>query len=166
MRIIKLTESELTSLIKRVINEGLSEIDAILDKISEVGFDGLSDDEKEYLEYHSKTGKFLPTEKPEVSFNASDSEDAIKRKVGGIKFKFLHEDTFEENGIVNYSGWLGFNNEEFYGRIICDENGDYLECSFEDPEQNEIIDLYPDIEMYLDKFLEYVCEELNQNGAY
>ena len=48
-KIIRLTESQLIDYIKTVILEGQSEIDSILDKISRVGFDDLSNKEKSEL---------------------------------------------------------------------------------------------------------------------
>lgn len=72
-KIIKLTESELTNLIKTVIKEQIrfenqERIDAILDKINEFGMDSLTDDEKDLLknpdkkiEYH----ELEPTEEME-----------------------------------------------------------------------------------------------------
>ena len=57
-KVIRLTESELINVIKKIINEGQSEIDSILDKISRVGFDDLSDKEKNYLRHYSETGQY------------------------------------------------------------------------------------------------------------
>jgi len=60
---IKLTESQLSKVFKKMTNEGQKEIDGILDKINRIGgYEGLSKKEKEYLNYHSTTGKFLDKE--------------------------------------------------------------------------------------------------------
>ena len=64
MRKVKLTESQLITIIKKVVSEGQKEIDDILDKINKVGgVAGLSKKEKEYLDYHATTGKFLDKER-------------------------------------------------------------------------------------------------------
>jgi len=56
---VKLTENQISKLVKKVVKEGQQEIDAILDKINKVGVEGLSKKEKEYLDHHATTGKFL-----------------------------------------------------------------------------------------------------------
>lgn len=48
-KVIKITESNLIQLIKRVISESDSYYDRILDLYNEVGMDGMSEDEIEYL---------------------------------------------------------------------------------------------------------------------
>jgi hypothetical protein len=49
MKKIRLTESEFVSLIKKMVNEAMSDIDNILDKISQSGYDSLTTEEKEFL---------------------------------------------------------------------------------------------------------------------
>ena len=46
MKKITLTESQLVSLIQRMVNEAMSDIDVILDKIGQGGMESLSDMEK------------------------------------------------------------------------------------------------------------------------
>jgi len=53
-KIIRLTESDLTRIVNRVINENQEEVDRILDKISDGGYGSLSIDEKRYLNAFSK----------------------------------------------------------------------------------------------------------------
>ena len=65
MKKIRLTESELVSLIQRMVNEAMSDIDNILDKISQGGMESLSDSEKEYLRHYSETGEYMDIEDEE-----------------------------------------------------------------------------------------------------
>ena len=65
MRKIRLTESKLISLIERIVNEAMSDIDNILDKISQGGLESLTPQEKEYLKYYSKTGEYMDVEDDE-----------------------------------------------------------------------------------------------------
>jgi hypothetical protein len=57
-KIIKLTESDLTRIVKRIIQENQSKIDDILDKISRDGYEKLTPKEKQYLKHYSETGEY------------------------------------------------------------------------------------------------------------
>jgi hypothetical protein len=48
MKKIRLTESQLKFVVDNLLNEGMGEIDQILDKINKSGMDSLSDKEKKY----------------------------------------------------------------------------------------------------------------------
>ena len=67
-KIIRLTESDLVRLVKRVINEkrfaNQSEVDRILDKISSEGMDSLTPDEKEILQNPDKPIESEPEDIP------------------------------------------------------------------------------------------------------
>jgi hypothetical protein len=71
MKKIRLTESELVSLIQKMVNEAMSDIDNILDKISQEGMESLSQQEKEYLRHYSETGEYMDVEDEEDSLEVS-----------------------------------------------------------------------------------------------
>jgi hypothetical protein len=71
-KIIRLTESDLIRLVKRVINEkkftNQSEVDRILDKISSEGMDSLTPEEKEILQNPDKPIEVEPeVDEPETT---------------------------------------------------------------------------------------------------
>ena len=85
-KIIKLTESDLIRLVKRVINErkfaNQSEVDRILDKISSEGMDSLTPEEKEILQNPDKPIEVEPeVEEPETREMESNDFNIIYEKV-------------------------------------------------------------------------------------
>ena len=77
-KVIKLTESDLVRLVKRVINErrfaNQSEVDRILDKISSEGMDSLTPEEKEILQNPDKVEEKEP-EVEEPKYKSEDEEN-------------------------------------------------------------------------------------------
>ena len=82
-KIIRLTESDLIRLVKRVINErsfaNQSEVDRVLDKISAEGMDSLTPEEKEILQNPDKVMEKEPEyEEPD---NENEKFDNLYKKV-------------------------------------------------------------------------------------
>jgi len=85
-KIIRLTESDLIRLVKRVINEkrfaNQAEVDIILDKISSEGMDSLTPEEKEILQNPDKPIEVEPeVEEPETREMESNDFNIIYEKV-------------------------------------------------------------------------------------
>lgn len=163
-KIIKLTELELIDVIKHIIKEGQSEIDSILDKISRVGFDELSDKEKNYLRHYSETGEYynddLTTPK-----SMADYESTFSDNISGLDLKFKYEVTEDTPDEVIHTGYLTVNDDEFYGEIYCDFDGNYSTCSFETMDGENLFEKYEGMEHEIELFLEGVCNEINGNTA-
>lgn len=163
-KIVRLTESELINVIKRIIKEGQSEIDSILDKINRVGFDELSDKEKKYLRHYSETGEYsdddLTTHKSMTDYDSTFSDN-----ISGLELKFKYEVTEDNPDEVIHTGYLIVNDDEFYGEIYCDFDGNYSSCSFETMDGENLFEIYEGMESEIELFLEGVCNQINGNTA-
>ena len=86
-KIIKLTESDLRNIIKRVISEqfDMDYYDIILDLYNEVGLEGMSDEEIEYLKSGGQSN--VPERFLRGDIDIEDEEDTDFEKVGLDLFK-------------------------------------------------------------------------------
>ena len=164
-KIVRLTESELINVIKRIIKEGQSEIDSILDKINRVGFEGLTPKEQSYLRHYSETGEFKDDEELVTRSQSLDYEHTFSDNIKGVDMKFKYESTEDTPDEMIHSGYLEINNDEFYGEIYCDSDGTYSTCNFEDLEGVNLFEKYEGIEHEVENFLDNVCEEIKGNEA-
>ena len=160
MKKITLTESQLVSLIQRMVNEAMSDIDVILDKISQGGMDSLSDIEKQYLKHYSETGEYMDVEdEEESSFEGEAFRDTIK----DAPVSFIYEMTEEtEKGLV-HTGYMTVYKDEYYGEILCDEVGTFMYANFESPEGTDLFEDYYKIQGELEMFFQNVCENLKDD---
>ena len=90
-KIIKLTESDLRQIIKRVINEQFDYdyYDIILDLYNEVGIEGMTDDEVEYLKSGGQSN--IPDRFLGGDVDIEDEEDEEFEKTGLDTFKEIME---------------------------------------------------------------------------
>jgi hypothetical protein len=90
-KIIKLTESDLRQIIKRVINEqfDMDYYDIILDLYNEVGLEGMSDDEIKYLKSGGESN--IPERFLRGDIDIEDEEEDDFEKVGLDLFKEIME---------------------------------------------------------------------------
>lgn len=160
MKKITLTESQLVSLIQRMVNEAMSDIDVILDKISQGGMDSLSDIEKQYLKHYSETGEYMDIEaEEESSFEGESFRDMINDTPISFTYE-MTEDT--EQGMV-HTGYLTIYQDEYYGEIFCDEDGTFMDANFESPEETNLKEDYYKIIGEIEMFLQNVCENLKSD---
>jgi hypothetical protein len=164
-KVVRLTESELINVIKRIITEGQSEIDSILDKINRVGFDGLTPKEQSYLRHYSETGEFKDDEELVTRSQSFDYEHKFSNKIDGVDMTFKYESTEDTPDEMIHSGYLEINNDEFYGEIYCDIDGTYSTCNFEDGDGVNLFEKYEGLEHEVEYFLDNVCEEIKGNEA-
>jgi type IV secretory pathway VirB4 component len=159
---IKLTESQLINVFKKVINESQEKIDAILDKINRVGLENLSKKEREFLDYHATTGDYLDDEELITSSDRAPSgETWVFDGVHGIpKMEFQYETTEENIDEILHTGYLTVNNDQFYGEIYCDNEGNYSLCNFESDESVNLFETYEGLEREIEAFLSTVCDDL------
>jgi hypothetical protein len=160
MKKIRLTESKLISLIERMVNEAMSDIDNILDKIN--SGESLSNYEKKYIDHYSNTGQFLENAEDEFDkyshprYEGPSFSDRIK----DAPVSFTYETTEDtESGIVHV-GYFTVYDDEYYGEIHCDEYGTFKYAKFESPEQVDLFEDYYKIESELEMFFQNICEEL------
>ena len=162
MKKITLTESQLVLLIQRMVNEAMSDIDMILDKISQGGMESLSDMEKEYLKHYSETGEYMDVEdkeKTESSFEGESFKDRIK----DASVNFIYEVTEEtENGMA-HTGYFTIYEDEYYGEILCNEVGTFIDANFESPDGVNLFDDYYKIQGEIEMFFQNVCENLKDD---
>ena len=161
---IRLTESELINVIKHIIKEGQSEIDSILDKISRVGYEELNQKEKDYLRHYSETGQY-PDDDLTTAKSMADYESMFSDTIAGLNLKFKYEVTEDTPDEVIHTGYLFVNDDEFYGEIYCDFEGNYSTCSFETMDGENVFEKYEGMEHEIELFLEGVCNEINGNTA-
>lgn len=160
MKKITLTESQLVSLIQRMVNEAMSDIDVILDKISQGGMESLSDMEKEYLRHYSETGEYMDVEDEEES---SFEGETFKTRIKDAPISFTYEMTEDtEQGMV-HTGYLTIYQDEYYGEIFCDEDGTFMDANFESPEETNLKEDYYKILGEIEMFLQNVCENLKSD---
>ena len=158
---VKLTENQISKLVKKVVKEGQNEIDAILDKINLVGVEGLSKKEREYLDHHATTGKFLDKESLTSSHQiAQYGETWYFQHPGMPTYQFKYEVTEETPDEIIHTGYLNVNNDEYYGEIFCDTEGEYSVCNFNDSEGENVFEKYEGLEKEIEIFLQVVCNDL------
>ena len=163
-KVVRLTESELINVIQHIIQEGQSEIDSILDKISRVGFDDLSDKEKNYLRHYSGTGEYSD-EDLTTSKSMTDYENTFSDTISGLNLQFKYEVTEDTPDEIIHTGYLMVNEDEFYGEIYCDSEGNYSTCNFETMDGENLFEKYEGMEHEIELFLEGVCNEINGNTS-
>jgi hypothetical protein len=162
MKKITLTESQLVSLIQRMVNEAMSDIDVILDKINQEGMESLTQQEKEYLRHYSTTGEYMDIE-DEEEMGPSFEGETFKDRIKDAPVSFTYEVTEEvEKGLV-HTGYITVYQDEYYGEILCNEVGTFIEANFESPEGTGLFEDYYEIQGELEMFLQNVCENLKDD---
>lgn len=163
MKKIKLTESEFISLIKKMVNEAMSDIDNILDKISQGGLESLSPQEKEYLNHYSNTGEYMDIEDEEDSLEDQFVGETFKDKIKDAPVSFTYEVTEETGKGIVHTGYFTIYEDEYYGEIFCDDEGTFMFANFESPEGTELFEDYEKIQSELEMFFQNVCENLKSD---
>jgi hypothetical protein len=130
MKKITLTESQLITLIKKMVNEAMSDIDVILDKISQGGMESLSDNEKDYLRHYSETGKYMDIE-DEYDEESSFEGESFRDRIKDAPVSFTYEVTEETDKGIIHAGYFTIYEDEYYGEIFCDGDGTFMFVNFE-----------------------------------
>jgi hypothetical protein len=164
MKKIRLTESELVLLIQRMVNEAMSDIDNILDKISQDGMESLSQQEKEYLRHYSETGEYMDVEDEEDSLELGQFVgETFSDKINDAPISFTYEVTEETGKGIIHTGYFTIYDDEYYGEIFCDDEGTFMFANFESPEGTELFEDYTKIQGELEMFFQNVCENLKSD---
>ena len=154
-KVIRLTESDLMRIVKRVINENIDVIDRILDKVGEYGIGSLSKSEKDILDRYSewtKSGKSpvdftWDEDETQSAYEVKYSDDGDYR----LKFKFKKGEILSDGTSiiffsnekprkfgkdeVMFNGEIIFDNVEYVGHYTI-KNGDVKSIDFT-PNDNE-----------------------------
>ena len=162
MKKLKLTESQLKYIVNNLLNEGIGEIDQILDKINKSGMSSLTDKEKKYLDHYSMNNEFLDDEELTTTKSVVDQGETwvFKGQEGIPSMNFKYESTEENVDEILHSGYLNVNNDEYYGEIYCDTEGTYSLCNFESAEGENVFERYEGLEHEIGTFLSIVCNDL------
>ena len=163
MKKITLTESQLVSLLQRMVNEAMSDIDVILDKISQGGMESLSEMEKEYLRPYSETGDYLDIEDEEEEMESYFEGETFKGRIMDAPVSFTYEVTEETDKGLVHVGYFKIYQDEYYGEILCNEVGTFINANFESPEGTGLFEDYYKIQGELEMFLQNVCENLKDD---
>jgi hypothetical protein len=162
MKKLKLTESQLKYIVNNLLNEGMGEIDQILDKINKSGMSSLTDKEKKYLDHYSMNNEFLDNEELTTTKSVADQGETwvFEGQEGIPSMNFKYESTEENVDEILHSGYLNVNNDEYYGEIYCDTEGTYSLCNFESAEGENVFERYEGLEHEIGTFLSIVCNDL------
>ena len=124
MKII-ITESQY-----RFLVENTQEIDQILDKMGENGYESLSNDEKMTLKSYSEwlnkgeKGEFTPQNTPKnTDFDDKSGEKWTRTLQDGSEFTFKYEYDEVEDEVKLYFGIVYWGGTEWAGCIVVDDDG-------------------------------------------
>ena len=129
MKII-ITQSQLNRIIKE-------NVDDILDKIGEVGYEGLKPSEKRKLSHYQKhldkggnERNFEYSDEPEIHEKSGKS---FKTIIDGDPLTFVFSEKQEtESGEIEYYGEVFYKGNEYIGGIFTDKNGFLVDYDFYD----------------------------------
>ncbi len=131
MKII-ITESQY-----RFLMENTTEIDQILDKLGEIGYENLENDEKMVLNQYSewlnsgKKGDFMDKITPKnTDFEAKVGDEYTTYLKDGSEFSFRFDYDEITNSENLYFGVVTWHNEEWVGLIATDKKGNLTEIDF------------------------------------
>lgn len=161
MKKIILKESELIKLIN-LITEDWDKLNKILEKISSSGINSLTKKEKEYLDYYSKTEKFLDDDELMTSSDRVPSGEIwnFDGFQGIPKMSYQYETTEESIDEIIHTGYFTIKNDQYYGEIYCDTEGNFSLCNFESDEGENLFEKYEGLEREIEIFLSTVCDDL------
>ena len=193
---IYLTESELISFIKNIIKEFREKypelLNPLLEKVGEVGYEGLSKIEQKMLDDISQDNlntdeiMMMVNRKTASGEELSDVEQIFfdeyaavpdtefdDMEIGNhkIDFQYLSTEQNPEDDEIVHKGRIfvesegdEFMEEEvFEGEIYCDGEGNYDACSFENEEGVNLFEKYEAYEDFIEQAMEHICNNLKSN---
>ena len=164
MKKLILKESQLKFIIDNFLNEGMEEIDAILDKINSSGMKSLTDNEKKYLDHYSLTNEFLDDKELTSSKELVQTGEVwnFDGAPGIPKMSFKYEVTEQKLDEIIHTGYFTIGSDEFYGELYCTSDGDYSVCNFESEEGENLFEKYEGLEREIESFLSIICDQLKE----
>ena len=122
---IVITESQY-----RFLVENTQEIDKILDKMSEIGYENLENEEKMTLNTYSewlnsgKKGEFTPkNDQKQTNFEGKMGEKWTRTLQDGSEFTFQFDYEEIENDVELYFGVVTWNETQWVGCIVAEKDG-------------------------------------------
>lgn len=195
-RKIRLTESELIGVIKNLIKEFREKypelLNPLLEKIGEVGYEGLSNIERKMIDSISQdtldtdevmmmvnrkiaSGEEL-SDVEKIFFNeyAAVPEESFKDiDMGDYKIDFEYNSTEEnpEDDEIVHKGKIYIQSDDedypeeevFNGEIYCDGEGNYAACNFENEDGINLFEKYEAFEDFIEQAMEHICNNLKSN---
>lgn len=195
-RKIRLTESELIGMIKNLIREFREKypelLNPLLEKIGQVGYEGLSDIERKMIDNISQDT--LDTDEIMMMVNrkiAAGEELSDVEQVFFDEYAAVPEESFEDIDMGDYKIDFEYNSTEenpeddeivhkgkiyvqsddedypeeevFHGEIYCDGEGNYAACNFENEEGVNLFEKYEAFEDFIEQAMEHICNNLKSN---
>jgi hypothetical protein len=192
---IRLTESQLISFIKNIIKEFREKypelLNPLLEKVGEVGYEGLSNIEKKMLDSISNDNlnvdviMMMVNKKIASGEELSDVEQIFFDEyaavpdesfedidMGDYKIDFEYNSTEEnpEDDEIVHKGKIyvqsddeDYPEEVFFGEIYCDSEGNYMACNFADEEGVNLFEKYEAFEDFIEQAMEHICNNLKSN---
>ena len=164
MKII-ITESQY-----RFLVENTQEIDQILDKMGENGYESLSNDEKMTLKSYSEwlnkgeKGEFTPQNTPKnTDFDDKSGKKWTRTLQDGSEFTFKYEYDEIEDDVELYFGIVYWGNTEWVGCIVAEKDGSLALLDFvEDTGDFETYDTTQISSKFEPKTHRYLNQELGK----
>ena len=195
-RKIRLTESELIGMIKNLIREFREKypelLNPLLEKIGQVGYEGLSDIERKMIDSISQDT--LDTDEIMMMVNrkiAAGEELSDVEQVFFDEYAAVPEESFEDIDMGDYKIDFEYNSTEenpeddeivhkgkiyvqsddedypeeevFHGEIYCDGEGNYAACNFENEEGVNLFEKFEAFEDFIEQAMEHICNNLKSN---
>ena len=195
-RKIRLTESELIGMIKNLIREFREKypelLNPLLEKIGQVGYEGLSDIERKMIDSISQDT--LDTDEIMMMVNrkiAAGEELSDVEQVFFDEYAAVPEESFEDIDMGDYKIDFEYNSTEenpeddeivhkgkiyvqsddedypeeevFHGEIYCDSEGNYAACNFENEEGVNLFEKFGAFEDFIEQAMEHICNNLKSN---
>ena len=195
-RKIRLTESELIGMIKNLIREFREKypelLNPLLEKIGQVGYEGLSDIERKMIDSISQDT--LDTDEIMMMVNrkiAAGEELSDVEQIFFDEYAAVPEESFEDIDMGDYKIDFEYNSTEenpeddeivhkgkiyvqsddedypeeevFHGEIYCDGEGNYAACNFENEEGVNLFEKYEAFEDFIEQAMEHICNNLKSN---
>ena len=114
------------------------------------------------MDHYSNTGEFLDDEELSTSVDRVPSgETWVFDETNGIpNMSFQYETTEENIDEIVHTGFFTISNDQYYGEIYCDTEGNYSMCNFESDESENLFEKYEGLEHEIESFLSIVCNDL------
>lgn len=195
-RKIRLTESELIGMIKNLIKEFREKypelLNPLLEKIGQVGYEGLSNIERKMIDSISQDT--LDTDEIMMMVNrkiAAGEELSDVEQIFFDEYAAVPEESFEDIDMGDYKIDFEYNSTEenpeddeivhkgkiyvqsddedypeeevFHGEIYCDSEGNYAACNFENEEGVNLFEKFGAFEDFIEQAMEHICNNLKSN---
>ena len=163
MKII-ITESQYRFLLENTI-----EIDQILDKMNEIGYENLENEEKMTLNKYSewlnsgKKGEFNPKNNDknrDFEGKVGDEFTTYLRDGSEFSFMFDYSDIFETEEL--YFGSVKWHGKEWFGLISVDKKGNLTEIDFTLDQDFQTYDSDDELSGYDEEFEKRIQDELDE----